>query len=384
MRFAALLPAFLAAMLLQVASPASAEYYLGPLDEIPIERLLENLRRRIENEPRIAQAHYLLARVHTLAFASAQPRFFVHSDSGDPEFYDGASRVFIPPAAIEETADSDQRAIRDGHLREAIRLYRRALVLDPAHEPARIGLGWSLYRAGERQAALDILRPAFETAWEKEKDLDSFEMGRSLTVEIGAYLLDLLDPQKDGREIRRVRRRVKALEARPQWITPIVIPLNDAMDIRALTTSPPSVQFDLDGRAAPKRWQWITPDAAWLVHDPAARGAITSGRQLVGAVTFWVFWSNGYEALAALDNDGDGELLGQELHGLALWRDANTNGISEPGEVRPLRDWNIVALACHGETVAPHLMANPRGLRLADGRTRPTYDWSPLGVPLAP
>jgi hypothetical protein len=98
--------------------------------------------------------------------------------------------------------------------------------------------------------------------------------------------------------------------------------------------------------------------------------------QWFGNVTFWLFWENGYEALGALDDDADGELAGEELKHLAIWHDQNGNGVSERGEVQPLACHDVVALstayvAGDGVTFAA---VSPRGLRLADGRSRPTYD----------
>ena len=86
--------------------------------------------------------------------------------------------------------------------------------------------------------------------------------------------------------------------------------------------------------------------------------------------------SNGYEPLRALDDNGDGELRGAELRHLAIWRDRNQNGVSEKGEVRPLAEYGIAALACayeagDGVDVAAYSL---RGVVFADGTTRPTYD----------
>ena len=76
--------------------------------------------------------------------------------------------------------------------------------------------------------------------------------------------------------------------------------------------------------------------AGWLVYDADGGSCITSALQWFGNVTFWLFWPNRYAALAALDDNHDGELAGGEIAHLAIWRDANMNGVSEPGEVLPL------------------------------------------------
>jgi hypothetical protein len=44
---------------------------------------------------------------------------------------------------------------------------------------------------------------------------------------------------------------------------------------------------------------------------------ITSALQLFGNVTFWMFWRDGYAAMSALDDNGDGVLSGDNCRG---WR----------------------------------------------------------------
>ncbi len=115
--------------------------------------------------------------------------------------------------------------------------------------------------------------------------------------------------------------------------------------------------------------------AAWLVYDAVGCGQITSGLQLFGNVTFWIFWRDGYAALVALDDNSDGMLSGAELKVLALWCDANSNGLSEPGEVRPVSEFGITQIACSGEVFSEDTKWNSRGVTFSDGSTRPSYDW---------
>jgi hypothetical protein len=139
-----------------------------------------------------------------------------------------------------------------------------------------------------------------------------------------------------------------------------------------------SIAFDADGSAIKgRRWSWIKPSAAWLVFDKQGSGKVDSGLQMFGNVTFWMFWSHGYEALAALDDNGDGQLRGKELSGLCLWRDANQNGASESGEVRPLAVHGIVAISCAYQIDLSHpdrIEFSPRGVTFSNGTTRPTFD----------
>ena len=99
----------------------------------------------------------------------------------------------------------------------------------------------------------------------------------------------------------------------------------------------------------------------------------------IGSVTWWIFWSNGYQPLGLLDDDRDGRLSGSELDGLGVWRDRNANGISEPEEVIPASEAGIASIATR--FVRGDVAMNPEGVILRDGSTRPTYDWVPVQMP---
>tara|TARA_Y100000588_G_scaffold255619_1_gene270185 strand:+ start:123 stop:374 length:252 start_codon:yes stop_codon:yes gene_type:complete len=76
--------------------------------------------------------------------------------------------------------------------------------------------------------------------------------------------------------------------------------------------------------------------------------------------------------LTTLDDNTDGQLDGAELRHLALWRDANGNGISESGELTSLTDAGIASLSSRA---SPHCKVFfPKGMTLRNGTTRPTSD----------
>jgi len=119
---------------------------------------------------------------------------------------------------------------------------------------------------------------------------------------------------------------------------------------------------------------------AILVWDPGKSGRIESGLQLFGSVTWWMFWKDGYQPLAALDDNGDRWPSGEELQGIAVWRDSNGNGISELGEVVPVRSVEITRIAVRASRIGAGAPFNPRGMYLNDGTVLPTYDWVPVEV----
>jgi hypothetical protein len=158
-------------------------------------------------------------------------------------------------------------------------------------------------------------------------------------------------------------------------MTPIIFSVLPVAQIDALLAPGARVDFDLRGYGPREKWPWVKPSAAFIVWDPEARGSITSARQLFGSYTFEIFRRNGYDALAALDEDGDGVLRGEELRGIRAWFDVNSDGRSEPEEVRDLCELGIVAIETRATgSDGPH-PTNPHGLTLRDRRTLPTWDW---------
>jgi hypothetical protein len=160
-------------------------------------------------------------------------------------------------------------------------------------------------------------------------------------------------------------------------ITPLIFSMEAARPLEDLLDPSRRVRFDLAGDGRPAVWPWLRPGTALLVWDPAGTGRITSGRQLFGSVTWWVFWGHGYEPLALLDDDGDGWVAGRELAGLAVWRDRDGDGRSDPGEVIPAAQAGIARLAARPDGHYGRILWNPRGLATTDGRLLPTYDWTP-------
>jgi hypothetical protein len=248
---------------------------------------------------------------------------------------------------------------------------QRATKIETNNAIPYIGLGWCLIQAGRTNEAKVPLRRAVDLAWREEKKSGAHMF--PITPEAIDYLSPLLDPQRDKKELDRL----KAIKSDPTWnnrvVTPLVVPLEPNVAASALINTNASVAFDLDGSANPHlRWQWITTNAAWIVHLPQG-GRVTSALQMFGNVTFWMFWENGYHALASLDDNADGLLTGDELRGIRLWQDRNSDGICDQSEILELSQLGITAMDTR-YTNQTELLASPSGARFIDGSTRPTYD----------
>ena len=425
--------AILAVIAIWLIPSAQAIFVEYETELVPIERVFAGLKTKLAAAPDDFELHYQIARLHAMAAFKDNATVPVIKDNGRSN---RAGRVLHGSTGSDNGTPENPRGRRDAppsvgatgkdaatHLADATKHFELALSLlrkaPNAKEntwlikPLLLGSAWCLDKAGRREEAVNAYRQALAISWHMEviKDFkpedwlngaryEITELAESAAPKTGpragflrggvcfseesiSYLLNLLDPQKDVEEIRILKLRKARLERMPRAVTPILVPLSET-PFETLVDGDAQVAFDLDGSGLRRHWGWITPKAAWLVFDGKETGRISSGLQMFGSVTFWIFWRDGYQALGSLDANGDGLLNGAELHGLALWHDANANGISEPGEVKPLAAYGIDQLSCRGHIAAPGLRQSLQGVRFKDGSVRPTYDWdSPMNAPAA-
>ena len=87
---------------------------------------------------------------------------------------------------------------------------------------------------------------------------------------------------------------------------------------------------------------------ALLARDINGAGIISDGRELFGAATELVNGQragDGYRAMATLDRNGDGKLpTADKVFGeLKLWVDANSDGITDAGELKGLLEMGVAS-----------------------------------------
>jgi hypothetical protein len=360
-----------------LATTARGIYLPVDIEKVPVDRLTANLAEALKKDPKNQKAVLNLARAHAMAFSLRSNELPVNKKKPDGVWF-GHEPPIVPFNSVVKNDDKEKLKLARDHLARAIKLYEEALQLDPDDLRAQLGHAWLLSQNDQKSASVAELRKVIEKAWVKEKDATSAPFGgHTITGEAAGYLIPQLDPVRDKDEIATLKERSEKLRKLPRPVTPIVVPLRDGLSVGDLEARYARVAFDADGTGLDRRWSWVSSDAAWLVHDPTRSGRVTSALQLFGSVTFWMFWDTGYEALAALDDDHDRRLTGRELEGLALWHDANGNGVSDPGEVRPLAAYGIVSISCRFERDPRHpdrIAFSRNGVVFADGKTRPTFD----------
>jgi hypothetical protein len=357
---------------------SQGEYAQVEVEQVPVERLVRHLEAAVKKDPKSVQALVNLARVHGMAYALKSDTARVTKGREDQGPWFGYEPPFVPFSTVEKTDDAARRKAARVHLAKAVERFRQAVKLAPHNLPARLGYAWTLDQSGKKEDAVKQYRALIADAWKTEKDLKTLDLGgHTIVAEAAGYLIPLLDKEKDKGEITTLTERAARLKRLPRPITPIAIPLRDGLRARDIEDPRAGVAFDADGSGLRRKWTWITKDAGWLVYDPQGKGAVTSGLQMFGGVTFWLFWATGYDALASLDDNGDGVLAGKELNGLAVWHDANGNGVCDPGEVKPLSEYGIVAVSCRFERDVDHpdrIAFSPQGVTFRDGKSRPTFD----------
>lgn len=119
--------------------------------------------------------------------------------------------------------------------------------------------------------------------------------------------------------------------------TPLVLAFaNERVEL----VSAPGATFDLTRDQISVPSDWPTAQTPWLALDRDDNGRIDDGGELFGSATRLSsggFADNGFEALAELDANCDGVIdrADSAFARLLLWRDANGDRTSEPGELSP-------------------------------------------------
>ncbi|WP_280806667.1 calcium-binding protein, partial [Pseudomonas batumici] len=98
------------------------------------------------------------------------------------------------------------------------------------------------------------------------------------------------------------------------------------------------VLFDADGSGTKTGTGWIAPTDGFLVIDKNGNGQIDNGTELFGDAYVKSDGTkalNGFDALADLDSNHDGKIDSSDAQWsqLRIWKDTNSNGITDPGEL---------------------------------------------------
>ena len=368
-------------------NPASATFLDYRLEDVPAERLIANIEKKAKLQPgmkasfefQLGRLYAMVATKGKLEVSVQRYRYFDTNARRGAQSPAADEITFAEPGVIwtdyrQLSANIKNNAFADSAIRMSIWHYRQALKLEPTNGDVSIGLAWALEQAGENTEAVTIYRQIVEHGLGDTSTPNGFKRsseGKNRAYEAAGYLQKLLDPVADKDEIATL-----AAYPKPDYDmhveTPIVVPLQNNLKFEEIM-QPAEVTFDL-GMGSARYGRWPTAQAGWLVYDKSGRGDIDNGRKLFGSYSFFVFWQNGFEALSALDDNQDGKQCGAELENLAVWCDANRDGVCQSGEVVTLKALDIVELSCQAEAEADGMLRSEAGVTFKSGEKRPTYD----------
>lgn len=130
--------------------------------------------------------------------------------------------------------------------------------------------------------------------------------------------------------------------------SPLVVDLDGDGKIEAVSTDG-NVHFDFDSNQKIENSGWIGKNEGFLVRDLNGNGQIDNGTEMFGNHTVLQNGKNavnGFEALKDLDSNGNGKFDAEDeaWSQVKVWRDANTNGIADSGELLTLEQAGIESI----------------------------------------
>lgn len=153
-------------------------------------------------------------------------------------------------------------------------------------------------------------------------------------------------------------------------ISPLVIDLDgDGVELVSIEDS--SANFDLDLDGFRERVSWVGADDGLLALDVNGNGIIDDKSELFGDSGVN---ANGFEALADLDTNNDGQInhLDDEFDNLVIWVDADGDGITDLGELSGLIENQIdeisLAATSINETNEGNFVSHRSTVSFSDGR----------------
>ena len=164
-------------------------------------------------------------------------------------------------------------------------------------------------------------------------------------------------------------------------VTPLVLDLNgDGVQTTSMTSG---VAFDIDADGQIDQTAWATGGDGFLVLDRNANGKIDDGSELFGSsnrLSSGELARDGFASLAELDSNSDGviDANDEKFSSLGVWKDNNSNGVSETGEIRTLSELGIVSLNLNSSPGTEMQHGNTLGLvssfTTADGQQHQLVD----------
>ena len=141
---------------------------------------------------------------------------------------------------------------------------------------------------------------------------------------------------------------------------PLALDLNGDGKIGISPAPNGGAYFDHNGDGVSHKSSWISKEDGILAYDCNGNGKIDDGGELFGNFTQIKdkegnqrLAKDGYEALKEFDSNNDGLIDNKDdkFKDLKIWQDANSNGISDEGELKSLDELGIASLSLNHNEV---------------------------------
>ncbi|MGL3608504.1 DUF5801 repeats-in-toxin domain-containing protein [Rhizobium sp. G187] len=129
-----------------------------------------------------------------------------------------------------------------------------------------------------------------------------------------------------------------------QGVDPVILDLDK--NGFALSSINNGVTFDINADGSADQIAWTSEDGI-LAYDVNGNGTIDNGSEIFTPDFNGGTFASGVAALASLDVNGDGRIDAQDaaFSALKIWVDANSNGISDEGELATLADYGVTEIS---------------------------------------
>ncbi|WP_420332731.1 DUF5801 repeats-in-toxin domain-containing protein [Roseibium sp.] len=139
---------------------------------------------------------------------------------------------------------------------------------------------------------------------------------------------------------------------------PIVLDLDgDGVELMSAANG---VAFDQNADGDLEQTGWAGADDGLLVMDIDGSGRIENGTEVFSEVFNGGSYANSLEALASLDENGDGVIdAADNAYGdIGIWQDANSDGGTQDGELKSLAELGIEAIGLQADSVYKDVAGN--------------------------
>ncbi|MGL4686725.1 MAG: hypothetical protein ACRCVY_08230 [Commensalibacter sp.] len=166
---------------------------------------------------------------------------------------------------------------------------------------------------------------------------------------------------------------------------PLILDLNgDGVKTTGFNFQDSRSVFDMDGDGIKNATGWVDKNDGLLVFDRNNDGIINDGSELFGNYTKLhdgTLAKNGFEALAEFDTNKDGfiDKNDKDFDKLKIWRDANSDGTNQNGELYTLEELGITRLSLNHKDTNQNLdngntLAQLGSYETKDGQTHEMGD----------